>query len=163
MTGGIKMEIRQAQTADFAVVKEITHKTITDIYPHYYPAGTVMFFLKHHSDESISADISAGRVYLIFDDEQNAVGTVTIKENEICRWFVLPKHQGNGCGRELIVFAENEISRTYYEITADASLPGKPIYLKRGYAVTEFRDIKTYLGDHLCYEVMKKKTEKSSV
>ena len=154
------MNIIQAQITDSEIVREIARKTITGIYPHYYPAGTVTFFLRHHSDESISEDISAGRVYLLYNDENAAAGTVTIKDNEICRLFVLPEYQGMGYGKELIVFAETEIGRSYDEIALDASLPAKGIYLKRGYRTAEYHDIKTLFGDHLCYEVMKKRIEK---
>ena len=154
------MDIRQAKASDLDAVKEITHKTIAEIYPHYYPAGTVTFFIRHHSIESISADISEGCVHLIYDDEQKAVGTVTIKENEICRWFVLPKYQGRGYGRKLIDFAENEIGKAYDEIRVDASLSAKTIYLERGYKEAEYHCEDTYFGDHLCYDVMKKKIER---
>ena len=150
------MDIRQANETDTRTVREITHRTITAVYPHYYPAGTVTFFLKHHSAENISADIAAGRVFLLYDDRQEAVGTVTVKGNEICRLFVLPEFQGQGFGKELIGYAETEIGRDHSEITVDASLPAKPVYLKLGYKETEFRTEKTYFGDHLCYDVMKK-------
>ena len=39
------MSIKSAQKSDFYVVKEITHTTIDEIYPHYYPIGAVAFFL----------------------------------------------------------------------------------------------------------------------
>ncbi len=150
------MNIRQAKSSDFETVRSITHITINEIYPRYYPAGAVAFFLEHHSDENISADISAGRVYLLNDHAQNTVGTVTIKGNEICRLFVLPQYQGSGFGKALITFAENEIAKKYGEIVLDASLSAKSIYLKRGYKEVEYHTIKTPDGDHLCYDVMKK-------
>ena len=31
------MSIELAQEFDFDIVKKITHKTIKEIYPHYYP------------------------------------------------------------------------------------------------------------------------------
>ena len=36
-------------------------------------------------------------------DKEEAIGTVTIKENEICRLFVLPKYQHKGFGRQLLL------------------------------------------------------------
>ena len=44
----------------------------------------------------ILSDIEMNRVFLYFDAAQNAIGTVTIKKNEICRLFVLPSRQGMG-------------------------------------------------------------------
>lgn len=153
----MEMSIIRADISDIETVKYITTETINSIYPHYYPKGAVDFFLNHHNDDNIKKDIESGIVYLCFDNENNAVGTITVKENEIGRLFVLPKYQGNGYGRELILFAEKEISRKYDEIVLHASLPAKAIYLKRGYEETEFHSIKTENGDYLCYDMMIKR------
>lgn len=150
------MSIKLAQQSDCGIVKKITDTTINEIYPHYYPKGAVAFFLNHHSDESIANDISNDCVFLCCDLEHNAVGTVTIKKNEICRLFVLPQYQGNGYGKELLEFAETEIANHYNEIIIDASLSAKSIYLKRGYKETEYHKIKTEHNDYLCYDIMKK-------
>ena len=150
------MTIKQAQMRDLETVGNITRTTINEIYPHYYPAGAVAYFLEHHSDGNISSDISAGRVYLLADDAANAAGTVTIKDNEICRLFVLPRFQGKGYGKSLIAFAENEITKRCDEIILDASLGAKSLYLKLGYRETGYNLIEAPGGDYLCYSVMKK-------
>lgn len=150
------MSIKIANQADMDIVKDITRITITDIYPHYYPNGAVAFFLNHHSDENIENDISRDCVYLCYDMENNAVGTVTINKNEICRLFVLPKYQGKGYGKKLLEFAESEIAKLYNEIVLDASLSAKSIYLKRGYKEIAYHTIKTENNDYLCYDVMTK-------
>lgn len=147
------MNIVKATPCDLETVKRITVQTITSIYPHYYPCGAVEFFLNHHNDSNIQADIENGRVYLCCDNGKS-VGTITIKDNEICRLFVLPDCQGNGYGRELLQFAERTISENHSTIILDASLPAKAIYLKIGYIPTEFHSIKTDNGDFLCYDVM---------
>ena len=82
------MEIIQATAEHFRDVRRITRETITAIYPRYYPAGAVQFFLDHHSDERIQADIASGKVYLLCADGV-AAGTVTVSGNEILRLFVL--------------------------------------------------------------------------
>ena len=84
------------------------------------------------------------------------MGTVTVKENEICRLFVLPQFQGKGYGGRLLDFAEKKAAENYGKIIIDASLPAKPIYLKRGYVFTEYHTIETDNGDFLCYDVMEK-------
>ena len=114
------------------------------------------FFLGHHNEDNILSDIEMNRVFLYFDAAQNAIGTVTIKKNEICRLFVLPSRQGMGFGTELLNFAEKIISFQYSKIVLDASLPAKQIYLKRGYKETEFNIIATRDNDFLCYDVMEK-------
>ena len=150
------MGIRLAQSADCNIVNLITVTTINEVYPHYYPNGAVTFFLNHHNDENIANDISNNFVFLYSDLEGNIVGTVTVKGNEICRLFVLPQYQGNGYGKEMLEFAEKEISKQYSEITLDASLSAKSIYLRRGYQEIGYHSIKTDNNDYLCCDVMKK-------
>lgn len=150
------MSIRQAVLSDLGIVKNISEVTISEIYPHYYPKGAVDFFLGHYSENNILNDIEKNCVFLYFDVEQDAIGTVTIKQNEICRLFVLPSRQGMGFGTELLDFAEKIISRQYPQIVLDASLPAKQIYLKRGYKEKEFNIISTRDNDFLCYDVMEK-------
>lgn len=150
------MNIRRAELSDCDTIKKITVATISEIYPDYYPKGAVDFFLEHHNDDSIINDIKKSRVFLCLNSELKPVGTVTIKGNEICRLFVLPNHQGNGYGRELLDYAEKAISAEFAEIIIDASLPAKPIYLKRGYKETEYRIIKAKYDNFLCYDIMVK-------
>ena len=149
------MDIVKADIGSFETVRYITQKTIDAVYPRYYPRGAVEFFKAHHSDDRIREDIRSGIVYLLYD-EGIAVGTVTVKHNEINRLFVLPACQHKGYGRRLLDFAEGEILKDFEEIVLDASLPAKAIYLQRGYTGTEYHRIPTPGGDFLCYDVMKK-------
>ncbi|MBD5112223.1 MAG: GNAT family N-acetyltransferase [Ruminococcaceae bacterium] len=153
------MVIKPALISDLNIIREITRATVSEIYPHYYSNGAVEFFLNHHNDNNITNDITNNRVFLCVDcvdSKQAAVGTVTIKNNEICRLFVLPAYQGNGYGKALMDFAETKISEKYNEIKLAASLSAKTIYLKRGYKEIEYNTIKTDNGDFLCYDVMVK-------
>jgi GNAT superfamily N-acetyltransferase len=149
------MEIIKAQAEHFEIVKEITHQTISEVYPHFYPKGVVDFFLAHHKNENIMKDIHSGDVYLLMDHDEVA-GTVTINENEINRLFVLPSHQRKGYGRFLLDFAEKSIAEKYPAIELSSSLPAREIYLKRGYIAMEPRRIVVENGDVLCFDWMKK-------
>lgn len=151
------MSINQATVSDLNIVKNISEVTISEIYPHYYPSGAVEFFLKHHSENAILKDIDMNSVFIYYDAHCNAVGTITIKRNEICRLFVLPFYQGMGYGTKLLDFAEETILSQYPKIVLDASLPAKGLYLKRGYEITAFHTITTNNNDFLCYDVMEKK------
>lgn len=148
------MKIVKIDSSCFDTVKRITIQTINSIYPHYYPQGAVDFFCNHHNDKNILSDIESGRVYIIFDDDNRALGTITIKGCEICRLFVLPQYQGKGYGSKLISFAEQKIAQSYTRIILHASLPAKEIYLKRGYVISECHSIKTESGDYLCFDAM---------
>lgn len=148
------MGINQATLSDLNIVKNILEVTISEIYPHYYPSGAVEFFLEHHSENAILKDIELNCVFICYDAHHNAVGTITIKLNEICRLFVLPSYQGMGYGTKLLDFAEKTILGQHPKIVLDASLPAKGLYLKRGYEITESHTITTNNNDFLCYDVM---------
>lgn len=150
--------IRKAvsDTVSLRTVEEITRDTIQEIYPHYYPKGAVEFFLSHHHADHILQDLEDGIVYLLFAGEQQAVGTITLRNNEICRLFVLPEYQHKGYGRALMQFAEQKIYEQHRSCILDASLPAKAIYLKRGYEIVKSCEIQTESGDVLCYDVMQK-------
>ena len=80
-------------------VYNIVRTTIEEVYPHYYPAGAVTFFLSHHQRSHIEEDLRSASVYLFAIDGQ-AFATCTVRGNELCRFFVLPPYQGQGYGRE---------------------------------------------------------------
>jgi GNAT superfamily N-acetyltransferase len=153
------MIIRNADENDFEAVKEITQKTIREIYPKYYPEGAVKYFSEHHSDENIMRDINAGTVYVLEDEDGNYAGTVTVSGNEIDRLFVLPEYQHLGYGKALLDLAEETIAENYDNVVVDASLPAKKIYLSRGYKEIGYDVIETGYGDYLCYDKMEKRSD----
>ncbi len=150
------MIIRLAEKEELEKVLEITHRTIRAIYPNYYPAGAVEFFINHHSSQKIKSDIDENMVYVL-EENGTVICTVTVKENHINRLFVLPTFQGKGYGRSLMDFAEKLVFETYETVRTDASLSAKGMYLKRGYSEVEYHTIKTDNGNFLCYDVMEKK------
>ena len=147
--------VRPAAPTDRDIVTELVRETIKAVYPKYYPAGAVDFFLAHHKPENIASDIEAGKVYVLASDGV-IVGTVTIDGNDIARLFVKPSEQGKGHGGKLIDFAENMIFGYSETVRLDSSLPAKSIYIKRGYKEKEYCKILTDNGDYLCYDVMEK-------
>ena len=148
--------IRRAAADDLPTVRTITRETIEAVYPHYYPAGAVAFFLAHHNDDTIRQDIAGNCVYLYISADGQAVGTVTVKENDIGRLFVLPAYQGHGYGGALLRFAEQRIAEQYAEAVLDASFAAKAIYLRHGWQETGYHLIPCENGDYLCYDTMKK-------
>ncbi len=147
--------IRPAAPSESDKITELVRETIKAVYPKYYPAGAVEFFLAHHKPEKIASDIEAGKVYVILRDGV-IVGTVTIDGNGIERLFVEPSEQGRGYGGMLIDFAENMIFGYSETVRLDSSLPAKSIYIKRGYKEKEYCKILTDNGDYLCYDIMEK-------
>lgn len=147
--------IRSAVPTESDKITELVRETIKAVYPKYYPAGAVEFFLAHHKPQKIASDIEAGKVYVI-ERDGIIIGTVTIDGNEIARLFVEPSEQGKGHGGKLLDFAEKVIFGYSETVRLDCSLPAKAIYIKRGYKEKEYHKILTDNGDYLCYDIMEK-------
>lgn len=151
--------IRIAEVTDLEKILQITGDTILEVYSHYYAAGVVDFFLKHHSRENVLSDIEEKIVWLL---EVNGcpAGTVTIKGNAVNRLFVLPGYQSHGYGSQLMDFAEAEIAEKFSCIRIDSSLEAKEMYLKRGYKEKKTCKIQADNGDILVYDEMEKLAKK---
>lgn len=147
--------IRIANIAELDIIINLVKRTISTVYPNYYPKGAVDFFINHHNGAHIMPEIEQQMVYVL-ETDGTIYGTVTIKKNEIARLFVEPDVQGNGFGHELLEFAEKKILCDYHTVCLDSSLPAKAHYLKKGYQVISYHQITTENGDYLCYERMEK-------
>ncbi|WP_413741657.1 GNAT family N-acetyltransferase [Sodalis sp. RH15] len=152
-----------AERKDIDTIAEIVRETISSTYPKYYPDGVVEFFLNYHSTDSIRDAVDAGGVYIL-TAQGKAVATGSIKDNEICRLFVLPLFQGKRLGSymmdklETLMMDKLETLVFGYsnEIRLDASLPACGMYLKRGYKPVSFESVLTTYDHRLCYFILKK-------
>ncbi len=135
------------------LVTAIVHQTIAQVYPNYYPAGAVEYFLKYHSPERIRDAVGREEVYLIGCDGEYA-GTGSMQGNEICRLFILPRFQGKGLGTKLMDAFEETLFTMYSEVQVSASLPAYGMYQNRGYTQRSYHCILTENGHYLCYHQM---------
>lgn len=154
------MKIITAGEEHIETVRYITHTTIKQIYPRYYPKGVVEFFLECNNLNNIKNSVSQRHVYII---EENGVflGTGSITANEIYRMYVLPEHQHKGFGSLLMNYLERKIFADYPVVMLAASLPAYDFYYNRGYRPAKYFKYITDSGDILCYHIMKlkKKTD----
>lgn len=150
---------REATINDLKIIQEIVYKTISDIYPNYYPHEVVEFFLNHHSEENIAYDLEQGNVFLFYQNENEYVGTGTIVENSMNRVFVLPQYQGKGYGTQIMDFLEKMILEKYSCISLDSSLPAYNIYIQRGYNPVEYHEELVDNNRMLCYHKMIKEID----
>lgn len=141
---------------------QIVEKTIRAVYPHYYPRGAVQFFLDLHREEKIRHVADSEEIYLAVVQGE-AVGTGSIRGNEICRLFILPEHQAKGYGSRLMDLLEDRVLRQFPTVHVDASFPAENMYLKRGYRIKTYEKIETEGGDFLCYHTMEKTADTNSV
>jgi GNAT superfamily N-acetyltransferase len=137
-------------------VMRILRETIEKVYPAYYPAGAIDFFLDYHSPEAVGEAIARGEVYL-FREGGQFVATGSLEGDYLTRLFVLPEHQGKGYGSRIMDFLEAITFRNHPEARLDASLPAVDMYLKRGYAVYAYHREPTFRGHYLCYLDMRKR------
>lgn len=151
--------IIKATVEDTKLVQDIVYKTISEIYPNYYPQEVVDFFLNHHSQDRIVHDIEQDNVYLLRHDSCGYIGTGTIADNAINRVFVLPQYQSRGYGSQIMDFLESLISENYNRISLDSSLPAFALYLKRGYKPTEYHQENAANNRVLCYQMMVKEVQ----
>lgn len=147
------MELRRAECP--AEVAKIVEKTIKAVYPHYYPLGAVRFFLELHREERIREAMGKEEIYFALVQGE-IVGTCSIRKNEICRLFIVPKHQAKGYGSRLMDLLEESVLGQYGAVYVDASFPAESMYLKRGYRIISYEKIETEGGDFLCYHRMEK-------
>lgn len=105
--------------------------------------------------------MSSEEIYLV-RLHGNIIGTGSIRKNEICRLFILPKYQGKGYGNRLMDLLEARILENYPKVHVDASFPVESMYLKRGYQITSYKKIETENGDFLCYHTMEKERGRNS-
>ena len=141
-----------------AKVAEIVKKTISAVYPHYYPSGAVRFFLNLHNEDGIRRAADREEIYFAVVQGE-VVGTGSIRGNEICRLFILPEYQAKGYGSRLMDLLEDMVFGQYRAVHIDASFPAERLYLKRGYRIKTYEIIETEDGDYLCYHTMEKEAD----
>jgi GNAT superfamily N-acetyltransferase len=102
------MEIKLYGNEYFNGVFDIVHKTIEEIYPKYYPRMAVDFFHKHHSKENMEKQLP-NEYTLVLVENNELIGTGTLYNNEIKRFFILPEYQNKGYGKKLLIELEKNI------------------------------------------------------
>lgn len=142
-----------AQNRDLLSVQYMVYMTISNVYPGFYPTGAVEYLLKSDDRNSILHDIEEGRVMLFMEDDIY-FATATVKDNEICRFYVLPEYQRKGYGSRIIDMLEDRILKNHTKVRVSASLPSQSFFRRRGYKEYYFDKVQTEKGDYLCYCTM---------
>ena len=150
------MEIKTYCNDYFENICEIIHKTIEGIYPKYYPREAVDFFHNHHSKENMEKQLPNENTMVLFDNNV-IIGTGTLSENEIKRFFILPEYQGKGYGKTLLKELEKNIDcEKYNKLVLDASLGAVKFYERNDYKYKQYMTIDLPNGNSLCYLEMEK-------
>ncbi len=83
------MEYIRAAQEHAEEIYRLVQKTITTVYPKYYPREVVDFFCRLHNKENILNDINSGYVGILKHDGR-LVGTGSRQDNHITRVYVDP-------------------------------------------------------------------------
>jgi GNAT superfamily N-acetyltransferase len=144
----------------FEKVYNMVHNTIENIYPKYYPRKAVDFFHKHHSKENMLEKLPNEYTKIIMENKI-IIGTGSVKDNDIGRFFILPEYQNKGYGKKLLKELENKIIQNDYDkITLASSLGAVFFYRSCGYRYYDYKIIPVEDGENLCYLEMIKEIKK---
>jgi hypothetical protein len=89
---------------------------------------------------------------LVLFENKELIGTGTLYNNEIKRFFILPEYQNKGCGKKLLIELEKNIDiNKYDEIILDSSLGAVEFYKKNKYIYKNYKTIDLSNGNYLCY------------
>lgn len=146
----------QAQPEDAQSVYALVQETIKTVYPKYYPAEVVDFFLRLHNMEAVSQDIEDGFAGVVRADGR-IIATGSFTGNHVTRVYVLPEHQKKGCGTFIMQKIEELVGREHGRIYLDASLPAAAFYERLGFSTVKHESHPVENGAVLVYEIMEKK------
>ena len=152
------MEYRRALQGECERVYQLVQETITAVYPRYYPEEVVEFFLCLHGRENIQRDLDARRLWVLFEEDE-LVGTGSLRKDHITRVFVHPRFQGKGYGSFILQPLEDEAAKEYQKVQLEASLPAEGLYEKRGYTTAEICRWEQKSGAVLFYKRMEKQVK----
>lgn len=155
------MRYVQATEEHISAVHHVLQTTIRSIYPKYYPAEVADFFCDLHSLEHVREGVASGHMGVLLDDVDTVVGTGCYDGNHITGVYVLPEHQGRGCGSHIIECLETAIEADHDTARLEASLPAVCLYEHKGYKTVGHGVIDLENGVKLVYEEMEKRLSRS--
>ena len=150
------MEYLTATVEMADTIHNILHTTIRTVYPKYYPKEVSDFFCQHHSRDHILEGIASGNMGVLIDGDI-IIGTGCYDGNHITGVYVLPSHQRQGCGTQIMNCLESEISKKHDIAILDASLSAVCLYEHRGYKTVGHGIYELENEVKLVYEIMEKK------
>ncbi len=136
-------------------IHHVMQTTISAVYPKYYPAEVVDFFLRLHSREHTQEGVESGNRGVLLVDGK-VVGVGCADGNHITSVYVLPEYQGRGYGSHILDCLEERIARDHDTAMLDASLPAVMLYEHRGYKTTGHGVLDVGNDVKLVYEIMEK-------
>lgn len=118
-----------------------------------YPKGSAKAFLDFLYGESLSKKLARGGAFIwICERDGEIIGMMSVRDgSHICLAFVKRGFRGQGVGSRLLDTVTSTLRENCF--TVNASPPGLPFYLKRGFVPSDMEQIE----DGIIYTPMKRK------
>ena len=135
------MKIIEYNEKYFDGVCEVVRKSVEKTYSKYYTKEVVDFVLAHHSKENMREQLPK-EITLLLSENGKIVGTASLCNNYLLRFFILYEYQNKGFGKILLQELESKLDRNKFkQITLSSSLGAFEFYKKYGYEILEFKKI----------------------
>jgi GNAT superfamily N-acetyltransferase len=146
------IQIRQADEADFPVIRQIAYDTWPDTYGAILSEAQLRFMLdSFYSESALRQNKEKGHQFLLVEEEGNALGFASYEhaylgENvtRLHKLYMLPESQGKGAGKLLIATVEEKARENNSEkiaLNVNRFNKAQHFYLKNGYVIAGEEDI----------------------
>jgi N-acetylglutamate synthase-like GNAT family acetyltransferase len=132
-----RIRIRKAKDKDVIKISNLIKKTLNEVNSKDYPQEIIHFMCKFYSSKNIIKKLSTHMIYVVVKDN-NILGTVSLKDNEISSFFIDPKFQYGGIGTKLMAYVELVAKKSgYNSIWLSSSTTAYTFYKKLDYKKIE--------------------------
>lgn len=131
----MNIEISKLPVDKYPKTVEMIQKTIRTSQKEIYPTELIEKLCNKYDLEKFIKKAKEIEYWIAVEqDQQNVVGIIGLKENEVRTFFVDPKYQGQGIGRLLYEKLEEVArNRRISKLVLFSSPLGEPAYVKFGF------------------------------
>ena len=120
-------------------VSELIRNTLREINSKDYSKEIIDKLCTRFSEENIISRASNRKMVLMIENEE-VIGTASLKDNVILTVFVSVKAQGKGIGTKLMSYLEEIASKNgFKKVLLPSSITSVSFYEKLGYSIIEER------------------------
>lgn len=125
--------IRHIKPTDYKKVGEMIKTTIVVSFKNLYPNILIKEFCKKYELDNFKKKVDEIEMFIATKQDE-IVGIIGIKGNQLRTYYVHPDHQGKGIGSKLYKkFEETAIEHGVKKIVLEGSPFGQPIYEHFGF------------------------------
>jgi GNAT superfamily N-acetyltransferase len=127
------INVRKIKPKDYKQTGEMVKATIAVSFKDLYPEILIKEFCKKYDYDNFKVKADDIDMFIAAEND-NIVGVIGIKENQLRTFYVHPEQQGKGIGSKLYKkFEETTIERGIKKIVLEGSPLGQPIYEHFGF------------------------------